>query len=483
MDYIFSINGLMILVIFLCYVANFSIIWGNRTFSVKTLNQIIFHLKVPMDGTDEGIFKDLFLNTFFQSVILTLITFGLLMLVPDFTNNNQVLIIVIALVFIAIRALINYQIPGYIYNLVRKSKLYENNYVDPEKLDIEFPKNKRNLIHIYLESVENTYSSKQDGGGQDEDYMPELTLLAKENINFSCNDKNGGALTTEGTQWTIASQVSQEAGVPLLLPFYSSKYNDETPFFTGLCSIGELLKKEGYHNEIIMGSQSRFAGTYNFYKQHGDYEIIDHDEALKHGRLPEGYHVFWGYEDKKVFEFAKEDITKLVKENKLFNLDIVTIDTHTPDGYVCECCEDKYDNQYNNVIACQSKMVNEFVSWAKSQDWYANTTIVITGDHNSMSEKNFKGLDKDYVRTPYNCFINSAVSTDMNKNRNFAVYDFYPTILSSLGAKIPGERLGIGTNLFSSKQTLMEEMGYKNLCNEIIKTSKFYNQYIIKGEE
>ena len=28
-----------------------SVMWGNRTFSVKTLNQIIFHLKVPMDGS------------------------------------------------------------------------------------------------------------------------------------------------------------------------------------------------------------------------------------------------------------------------------------------------------------------------------------------------------------------------------------------------------------------------------------------------
>lgn len=38
-----------------------SVIWGNRTFSVKTLNQIIFHLKVPMEGTDNGIYLDWFI--------------------------------------------------------------------------------------------------------------------------------------------------------------------------------------------------------------------------------------------------------------------------------------------------------------------------------------------------------------------------------------------------------------------------------------
>lgn len=44
-------------------------------------------------------------------------------------------------------------------------------------------------------------------------------------------------------------------------------------------------------------------------------------------------------------------------------------------------------NQYANVIECQSKQINDFINWCKTQEWYENTTIVITGDHNSMSEK------------------------------------------------------------------------------------------------
>ena len=46
-----------------------SIIWGNRTFSVKTLNQIIFHLKVPMEGTDDGIYLDWFIWSVPVSII------------------------------------------------------------------------------------------------------------------------------------------------------------------------------------------------------------------------------------------------------------------------------------------------------------------------------------------------------------------------------------------------------------------------------
>ena len=43
------------LMIFIAVLIVASIIWGNRTFSVKTLNQMIFHLKIVMDGTDDGI--------------------------------------------------------------------------------------------------------------------------------------------------------------------------------------------------------------------------------------------------------------------------------------------------------------------------------------------------------------------------------------------------------------------------------------------
>ena len=80
--------------------------------------------------------------------------------------------------------------------MVRTSKLYEEHYVDPQNVELEF-KEKRNLIHIYLESVENTYLSKEDGGQEENNYIKELGELAKENINFSHSNKIGGSYTIE----------------------------------------------------------------------------------------------------------------------------------------------------------------------------------------------------------------------------------------------------------------------------------------------
>lgn len=468
----------MIIIFIICVYALFAIRWSVRTFDVKSINEMIYHLVVPCDGTDSGVYKDLFKET----VPGTLLVTGLGALLFHFTPlkiiyQYQMVFAVVFVIFTIVLALIIYHIPSYLFYLIQKTNLYEKYYKDPQDVQLEFAK-KRNLIHIYLESVENTYSSYENGGQEKIDYMKELAELCKKNINFSHHQTMGGAKTIEGTQWTIGSMVAQEAGIPLFINL-SKKYDNNSQYLPGCTTIGELLKKQGYFTELLQGSDANFGCTSNFYKQHGDFYIADYDEMKRRGKLPEDYLVFWGFEDKKLFEFAKEDLKNLSQKDQPFFLELVTIDTHTPDGYVCENCRHDYEKQYANVIACQSEQVSEFVEWCQMQDWYDNTTIVITGDHNSMSKKFFDKLDTNYIRTPYNCFINSAVDTKFAKNRDFAIFDFYPTILASMGVKIEGERLGLGTNLFSGKKTVMEEIGYKKLNREVKKRSKYYKEKIL----
>ena len=57
--------------------------------------------------------------------------------------------------------------------------------------------------------------------------------------------------------------------------------------------------------------------------------------------------------------------------------------------------------------------------------------------------------------------------------------DFFPTTLASLGVTIEGERLGLGTNLFSDQATLAEEYGYETMFSELSRTSVFYNNEIL----
>ena len=100
------------------------------------------------------------------------------------------------------------------------------------------------------------------------------------------------------------------------------------------------------------------------------------------------------------------------------------------------------------------------------------------GDHLSMNGDFFKNVDASNRRI-YNAFLNSAVATKNTKNREFYQMDYFPTILASIGVKIEGERLGLGTNLFSDEQTLIEKYGYEEVNSNLSKYSKFYNDNIL----
>ena len=53
----------------------------------------------------------------------------------------------------------------------------------------------------------------------------------------------------------------------------------------------------------------------------------------------------------------------------------------------------------------------------------------------------------------------------------------FPTTLAAMGCTIEGERLGLGTNLFSATPTLIEKRGYVQFWNELAKASDFYNRF------
>ena len=67
-------------------------------------------------------------------------------------------------------------------------------------------------------------------------------------------------------------------------------------------------------------------------------------------------------------------------------------------------------------------------------------------------------------------------------HRKFSTMDMFPTILDSIGIKIEGNRLGLGTNLFSEEKTLAELYGYDYLFQELKKKSNFYNKKLLFGK-
>ena len=477
--------------------------WIPKTFGDIPFEQVLFQLMVPMKGTDTS-----FVTSFIQYCLpMPCIVAGILlifMIIKDWKVSNDikngefkhvrnnVLIIITSLACLFVYGfgitdcVYAIGIDQYWYNVSHPSKLYEQYYVDPSTVQYTFPEKKRNLIYIFMESMETTYEDKEHGGAFDESRIPELTELADNNLTFSFGNKeNNGFLVPSMSNWTVAALVGQTSGVPLNIPIDGNSYISDKSFLPGTYSIGQILEQQGYQNEFLLGSDAGFGGRKFYFKQHGNFKIVDYLQAKKNKWIDKDYRKWWGFEDLKLFEYAKNELTNLASTGQPFNFNMLTADTHFVGGYPCEECEDLYNgDQYSNVIRCSSKHVTELVEWIQQQPWYANTTIVLAGDHKSMDPDWFKDIESTgYNRKVYYAIINSAATPATQNSRKITTYDLFPTTLASLGVTFNSDRLGLGTNLYTETPTLVEHLGFKKLDKELTRHSNYYDKYILYGRK
>lgn len=482
-----------------------AVYWSNINFGKIDFDKIIFHLKAPLEGTNMEAFTQLFVWGIIGG--LTVAAAGLLLAL---NNNNQGKIVVqvkkkkvtlplnlwnkhyqgMATVLFLIAVVIGLTylgVPVYAKAQLHASTIFEDYYVEPATAQIEFPQEKRNLVYIFMESMEDTSMDVDNGGMAWQNMIPELTELQRENTAFSASDTINGAITTTGTDWTIAAMIAQTSGIPLKIPVDGNSVESYDTLLTGAYSIGQILEQQGYEQVFLLGSDAEFGGREAYMTQHGDYSIEDYDYAVQQGWIDKDYYVWWGYEDQKLYENAKEELTRLSSEDAPFNLTMLTVDTHFPDGYMCEQCgEEQGWYQYGNVMSCASRQVTEFVSWMQQQPFYENTTIVICGDHPTMDGNYVSLIIGDqidtYQRHVYTTIINSAQDYKLDYDRVYTTMDMYPTTLASLGVIIKGDRLALGTNLYSDTPTLIEQLGIEELNTQLSMNSKFYNKNILYAE-
>ena len=464
--------------------------WMKANFNETDLATLFFHMHVKITSNDIKNFKGLYLwlsfLIFAGSLVLWLLGKLGTFLFKRGSKPWRVTFIVIRNIIIVAYPVIafcvicsHFNVIPYIKQRLDTTSLYDDYYVDPKTVKVTFPEKKRNLIYIYLESVENSYADPAHGGVSEDNLIPELTELSLKYENFGDRDCNilYGPTPVSQNAWTMASLVGQTSGVPINFGFDSVIMQEGVKeYLPGVFNLGDMLKREGYDLCYLVGSDARFAAMDVYMRTHGDYEVRDYYYYRDRGLID--YFVWWGFEDHKVFEFAKDYLTEASASDQPFALTLMTMDTHFTDGYKCEYCDNVYTSQYSNVIACSSRQVSAFVKWVQEQPFYENTTIVVIGDHPTMDTAYYNRLkysSKDYVRRNYIAVINSAVENPSNVARNYQVIDMYPTTIAALGATIEGDRLGLGTNLYSMTPTLYEELGKEYFDKEIMKNSRYYN--------
>ena len=276
----------------------FFTVWLLSKYDNIDLDQVLFQMKSPASGAHKNLLSSAFFRVGVFGFALTGIEYFLhILLAGKFKKRLQnstrymhycttkvcrifkkialpfsAAMLLVAVLFFTIKL----EVINYISGLTHETDFIKEQYVDPNTAKLTFPQEKRNLIYIFLESMENTYADTSAGGLITQNFIPELTKLAEENVSFSNKDIGlGGAVSYTGTTWTAAAMVSQTSGIVVKVPLSADTYGGEDEFIPGIVSIGEVLEQQGYRQTLLLGSDAAFAGRDSYFTEHGNYNIVD----------------------------------------------------------------------------------------------------------------------------------------------------------------------------------------------------------------
>ena len=264
----------------LATVIYFSIQWMFNTWSNLTMDELVYHLTAPLEGTNEDMIRE-YLNICVAPAVLVLIVAVILFLSWHNKKRYYVLMaggIIVSLVLstkVIQGAWNELDAGGYVEAKGEYSTFIDVNYADPAEVVLQFPEKKRNLVYIFLESMETTYADKDNGGGFKRNVIPELTSLAQGNEDFSGENSNlNGGYPLAGTTWTMGALFGQTSGLPLSISIEKNSMDTQDSFFSGVITLGDILENAGYEQTLMIGSDATFGGRRLYFQEHGDYNII-----------------------------------------------------------------------------------------------------------------------------------------------------------------------------------------------------------------
>lgn len=475
------------LLLFISFVMLESIAFIQYNFGKIEEEQLIFHMNLKTAGSEANQYIIAFIiKCIIVPFIFRLIITYALQNSPDYFCFNWIVKFRIRffknlfqMVFFVYCVYLFYsQVPIIQAMTPKKSTTFiEDHYVKPTKDILTYPQKSRNFIFLCLESFETSFSSKKFGGGFDVNHIPLMTNQALRNVHFGTKNTIGGGVYTTQASWSIAGNFAMWSGLPLKW----STINQKGIFAPGATTVLDILAERGYDQTVIYGHKDGF-GVGALYGTHGKFRVLDSVNIKKEYPKYKNDRGGWGLSDQGLYDVAKDIINEKSKSEAPFMLVINTIETHFPDGIYCKLCKKETDWKYFDVIRCADRQANAFLEYLKKTPKYNETTIVVVGDHTTMSSGMGKKL-KGYQRKIYHTIINPCNPyTPTKVERKFSSFDWFPTILAALGFKIKGDRLGLGVNLFSKKKTLLEEMGGR-FMSEVGKPSLFYDKKIMFSDD
>jgi phosphoglycerol transferase len=471
----------------------------KSTFPLENTDAVMYTLTQNVEGSRDFVMSLLlhsFVSSLILSFVLVLTSFAVLfifcylrkrnVLKLKFIPSYKVLIVVLNLIcFVFLAKSVYSDLPVIDYYVAWKdtldvpghSEFYKQEYIDPDSVHIEF-KEKKNLILIFLESMEYNFQDSVNGGNHPRNLIPEISEYIKNEQSFI-----PGGTQVAGMGWTIADVVAKTCGIPLVLP--PSIRNDVKlmkSFLPGVTCLTDILIGNDYNVVVSKGANIKFSNMDVFLNCHSAPQAFGLMEYMKDKQWINSETISeWGVQDSLHYELVKEHIDRISKQEKPWALWFFTVNTHTPHGILDSTCGIAQDisesERMSAIIRCSSHQLDNFIKWAKEQEWFDNTVIAVMGDHAMMAAPEFIGFkDLDFTHYWLDFFINSSQITEKTE-RTFTSLDMFPTILEAIGADIPGRALGLGRSLYSGDPTLLEKYGIDSLNRALDQRSVEYDSF------
>lgn len=283
----------------------------------------------------------------------------------------------------------------------------------------QYSGNNKNLIVIYLESFENTYLYS--------DIYKKVNLGrnifdVKREYNFDINNQY-----IDTAHYTIGSIFATQCGLPA---FFKLPGNNmlKTLGSSQMVCFNNILYRAGYNSLFISGDSDDFGGR-------GDFLRLNNYKTISKEDFPASYiRGDWGIYDTDVFKYSKEKVTQLSKSKKPFNLNILTLGPHHPNGFYDKRCEQyvpKQNLDIETMVACNAYLVKDFISYIDDLGILDNTMVYVMNDHIGMGG----AINIEKLRT--NAYRgNFLLSNDSEILEQTITQSSFPAIvLKSLGLK------------------------------------------------
>ncbi len=341
-------------------------------------------------------------------------------------------------------------------------------YVDPRKVTLK-KEQPKNLVLIYVESLENTYSDSSRFG---RDLLARLNAL-----------KTRGAVSFEsyeqmpGAHYTIAGIVSTQCGLPLRsLAMFSGNVQGENvaSFLPRATCLSDILDRQGYTNVFLNGSSLEFAGVGKFLKDHHYKKIIGREEWIGLGEKQETMSG-WGLYDDDLFRHARGELAMLMKAGKPFNLTVLTIDTHHPYGQLSARCRKEGYAEFEGIVECTANQVADFVEHIEKNGWMDKVAVMIQGDHLAMGNTSYEKLASNPHRTVYNLLMTGGRKLEKNTEQ-VTHFDMFPTILALMGLPVEGDRAGLGYSAIGPANAIRPADRIAEMNAQLMNYSEAYRQ-------